>query len=223
MYAFSQSPQSQNASYIIEEDSCEDTLNFREDYLTPDNSRKVLENFSNNPIKFIDSPNQSRDYSSIDKYNRVGISDELDSMFWRTLYLDTRYGKLHKRNSSRIWPQSISCITRTSNIEDMKFHKTAEDVSKYKVNIKTIKDNSEKKKMRQSRILMNIIQNRINKEMMTWTCIPNIISSLKVDDIDKRFKVLKPKFDKKYIIPKITSLFTVSRELSRKKLSCEAS
>ena len=74
---------------------------------------------------------------------------------------------MHKRNSSRVCPQSISSITRSSKIEDVKYSKVAEDLNNYLVQIKTIKNDSEKKKMRQSRILMNIIQSRIEKEMMT--------------------------------------------------------
>lgn len=124
---------------------------------------------------------------------------------------------MHKRNSSRVWPQSISSITHSSKIEDVKYSKVAEDLNNYLVQIKTIKNDSEKKKMRQSRILMNIIQSRIEKEMMTWTCIPNIVHSPKaIGEADKRFKVLKPSFDKSYVSPKATSLFTLSRVLSRK-------
>ena len=71
--------------------------------------------------------------------------------------------------------------------------------------------------MKKSRRLMKVLQNRLNTEMMTCTCIPNIIKSNKViEDLDKGFKVLKPKFDKKFITPNTTSLFTLSRVFSRK-------
>ena len=64
---------------------------------------------------------------------------------------------------------------------------------------------------------MKVLQNRFNTEMMTCTWVPNIIHNNKIlENIDRRFTVLEPNFDKNFVSPNSTSLFTLSRVLSKK-------
>ena len=209
---------SQNTSYIKEEISSTNSLHFNEEMIPAENSSKVVDQSTYNSTQYFDSPIKFQDRGKAEALSRTEIMEDcVDFANCRTLYYDTRYGSLLKRSSTRVCPKFISSVTQSSNIEDIKLKTPSRDINHFKIQIKTVSSEIEKKKMKKSRRLMKVLQNRLNTEMMTCTCIPNIIKSNKViEDLDKRFKVLKPRFDKNFITPNTTSLFTLSRVLSRK-------
>ena len=209
--------ESENTSYIKGDISSTESIDFRDSTMPEIAANKIRDYFSNTMLADAESPTKVSSIASNKQIVNSGWEDQsYDSKdFLTSLYYQTKYGSSFHVRPKRHCPHIQGCVTKSSSIEQVRFHNSAEKPRGFAVPVKRISNPTELKKMKKNKRLMQVIQSRIDKEMLTCGRIPEITRNKAGESTtDMKFVVLRHAFDKTLPPPRAHSLFGLSRKVS---------